>query len=76
MTQARAIHEIQAATRPDAIVVTGAGLPQAIVKQNWVTREPRTHITSGGFSTMGFTLPAAIGAQARPPGPPGRRHRR
>lgn len=67
MTMARAVREIQAATRPEAIVVTGAGLPQGMVKQRWVTREPRTHITSGGFSTMGFTLPAAIGAQlARP----------
>ena len=67
MTMARAVREIQAATRPDAIVVTGAGLPQGMVKQRWVTREPRTHITSGGFSTMGFTLPAAIGASlARP----------
>jgi acetolactate synthase-1/2/3 large subunit len=61
------VREIQAATRPDAIVVTGAGLPQGMVKQRWVTREPRTHLTSGGFSTMGFTLPAAIGASlARP----------
>ena len=67
MTMARAVREVQAATRPDAIVVTGAGLPQGMVKQRWVTREPRTHITSGGFSTMGFTLPAAIGASlARP----------
>jgi acetolactate synthase-1/2/3 large subunit len=67
MTMARAVREVQAATRPDAIVVTGAGLPQGMVKQRWVTRQPRTHITSGGFSTMGFTLPAAIGAQlARP----------
>jgi acetolactate synthase-1/2/3 large subunit len=67
MTMARAVREIQAATRPGAIVVTGAGLPQGMVKQRWVTREPRSHITSGGFSTMGFTLPAAIGAQlARP----------
>jgi acetolactate synthase I/II/III large subunit len=67
MTMARAVREVQAATRPDAIVVTGAGLPQGMVKQRWITREPRTHITSGGFSTMGFTLPAAIGAQlARP----------
>ncbi|HET6649272.1 MAG TPA: thiamine pyrophosphate-binding protein [Candidatus Limnocylindria bacterium] len=67
MTMARAVREVQAATRPDAIVVTGAGLPQGMVKQRWVTREPRTHITSGGFSTMGFTLPGAIGAQlARP----------
>ncbi len=67
MTMARAIREIQAVVEDDAIVVTGAGLPQGIVKQRWVTREPRTHLTSGGFSTMGFTLPAAIGAKlARP----------
>jgi acetolactate synthase I/II/III large subunit len=67
MTMARAVREVQAATRPEAIVVTGAGLPQGMVKQRWLTREPRTHITSGGFSSMGFTLPAAIGAQlARP----------
>ncbi|HEY6608918.1 MAG TPA: thiamine pyrophosphate-binding protein, partial [Candidatus Limnocylindria bacterium] len=67
MTMARAVREVQAATRANAIVVTGAGLPQGMVKQRWVTREPRTHITSGSFSTMGFTLPAAIGAQlARP----------
>ncbi|MGH2356978.1 MAG: thiamine pyrophosphate-binding protein, partial [Candidatus Limnocylindria bacterium] len=67
MTMARAVREVQAATRPDAIVVTGAGLPQGMVKQRWVTRQSRAHLTSGGFSTMGFTLPAAIGAQlARP----------
>jgi acetolactate synthase-1/2/3 large subunit len=67
VTMARAVREVQAATRPDAVVVTGAGLPQGMVKQRWVTREPRTHITSGGFSTMGFTLPAAIGAQLAQP---------
>ena len=67
MTMARAVREVQAATREDAIVVTGAGLPQGMVKQRWVTRRPRTHITSGGFSTMGFTLPAAIGAQLAQP---------
>jgi acetolactate synthase-1/2/3 large subunit len=67
MTMARAVREIQAATRDDAIVVTGAGLPQGMVKQRWVTRLPRTHITSGGFSTMGFELPAAIGAQLAHP---------
>jgi acetolactate synthase-1/2/3 large subunit len=67
MTMARATREIQAATRPDAIVVTGAGLPQGIVKQRWVTRVPRSHITSGGFSTMGFELPAAIGCQLAAP---------
>jgi len=67
MTMARAVREIQAATEPDAIVVTGAGLPQGMVKQRWVTRAARSHLTSGGFSTMGFELPAAIGAHlARP----------
>jgi acetolactate synthase-1/2/3 large subunit len=63
MTMARAVREVQRATSDDAVVVTGAGLPQGMVKQRWVTRRPRTHLTSGGFSTMGFTLPAAIGAQ-------------
>ena len=67
MTMARAVREVQAATRDDAIVVTGAGLPQGMVKQRWVTRGPRTHLTSGGFSTMGFELPAAIGAQLAHP---------
>jgi acetolactate synthase-1/2/3 large subunit len=67
VTMARAIREIQATTRDDAIVVTGAGLPQGMVKQRWVTRLPRTHLTSGSFSTMGFTLPAAIGAQLAHP---------
>ena len=67
MTMARAVREVQLATRPDAIVVTGAGLPQGMVKQRWVSRMPRTHITSGGFSSMGFTLPAAIGAQLAAP---------
>ena len=46
MTMARAVREIQRATRDDAIVVTGAGLPQGMVKQRWVTRRPRTHLTS------------------------------
>ena len=67
MTMARAVREVQLATHPDAIVVTGAGLPQGMVKQRWVSRMPRTHITSGGFSSMGFTLPAAIGAQLAAP---------
>jgi acetolactate synthase-1/2/3 large subunit len=66
-TMARAVREIQSRTRDDAIVVTGAGLPQGMVKQRWVTRLPRTHLTSGSFSTMGFTLPAAIGAQLAHP---------
>nr|MBA2447149.1 thiamine pyrophosphate-binding protein [Chloroflexota bacterium] len=67
MTQARAIREIRAAADRGAIVTSGAGVVQAVVRQDWETYEPRTHITSGGFSTMGFTVPAALGAKLAQP---------
>jgi len=63
VTQARVMKELRAALDREAIVTSGAGLVQGIVRQAFPVYEPRTHITSGGFSTMGFTLPAAIGAQ-------------
>lgn len=66
-TISRALVEIRKVADRGAVVVTGAGLPQAQVYQEFPVYEPRTHLTSGGFSTMGFTLPAAIGAKlARP----------
>ncbi|MCL4508646.1 MAG: thiamine pyrophosphate-binding protein [Chloroflexi bacterium] len=63
MTQQRAVAELRAALSREAIVTTGAGVVQAVVRQDFPIYEPRTHITSGGFSTMGFTVPAALGAQ-------------
>ncbi|MGI8916574.1 MAG: thiamine pyrophosphate-binding protein [Chloroflexota bacterium] len=68
MTQARAIHELRNALNREAIVTTGAGVVQAMVRQDFPVYAPRTHITSGGFSTMGFTVPAALGAQLAYPG--------
>ena len=62
-TMARVMKELRAALDRDAIVTSGAGLVQGVVRQAFPVYEPRTHITSGGFSTMGFTVPAAIGAQ-------------
>lgn len=47
----------------DAIITLSAGLPQEIFSQQWVAYRPGTFISSGGFSTMGFALPAAIGAK-------------
>ena len=67
MTQPRAVQELRAALDRSAIVVTGAGLVQGVVRQDFPVYEPRTHITSGGFSTMGFTVPAAIGAKLAAP---------
>jgi acetolactate synthase-1/2/3 large subunit len=67
MTQSRAVWELRAALDRSAIVVTGAGLVQGVVRQDFPVYEPRTHLTSGGFSTMGFTVPAAIGAKLAAP---------
>jgi acetolactate synthase-1/2/3 large subunit len=67
MSMQRVLRETREVLDRSAIVTTGAGLPQAIVRQSFPVYEPRTHITSGGFSSMGFTVPAAIGAKlARP----------
>ena len=54
----------------DAVVVSGVGQHQMWTAQFWRFTEPRTFITSGGLGTMGFALPAALGAKA------GRPHRR
>lgn len=67
MTQTRALYELRRALDRGAIVTSGAGVVQAAVRQDFPVYEPRQHITSGGYSTMGFTVPAAIGAKlARP----------
>ncbi len=51
----------------DAIVSVSAGLPQEIMSQQWASYLPRTFISSGGYSTMGFALPAAMGAKLAQP---------
>src|SRR5207237_10533952 len=49
-------------------VTTGVGQHQMWAAQYWRFRTPRTWITSGGLGSMGFGLPAALGAQAAHPG--------
>ncbi|MBU1275378.1 MAG: biosynthetic-type acetolactate synthase large subunit, partial [Proteobacteria bacterium] len=51
----------------DAIVVTGVGQHQMYTAQFYPFKEPRTLITSGGLGTMGFGLPAAVGAKVGSP---------
>jgi acetolactate synthase-1/2/3 large subunit len=51
----------------DGIVVVGSGNTQGAVKQTFPVYEPRTHLTSGGFSSMGWAVPAAIGAKLGAP---------
>ena len=62
-TMARVMKELRAALNRDAVVTSGAGLVQGTVRQAFPVYGPRTHLTSGGFSSMGFTVPVAIGAQ-------------
>ncbi len=48
----------------DAIITTGVGQHQMWTAQHYKFRRPRTHLCSSGLGTMGFGLPAAIGAKA------------
>ncbi len=64
---AHVINDIWRITDGKAIVVTDVGQHQMWEAQYYKHEDPRTLITSGGLGTMGFGLPAAIGAKmARP----------
>lgn len=64
---AHVIHDLWRETEGKAIVVTDVGQHQMWEAQYYHHDSPRTLITSGGLGTMGFALPAAIGAKvARP----------
>ncbi len=55
-------------TKGEAIIVSGVGQHQMFCAQYFDFKHPRTWISSGSMGTMGFGLPAAIGAQAANPG--------
>ncbi|MGH7143294.1 MAG: biosynthetic-type acetolactate synthase large subunit [Planctomycetota bacterium] len=57
------ISEIHRITEGDAVVTTDVGQHQMWTAQFYGFKQPRNWVTSGGLGTMGFGLPAAIGAQ-------------
>ena len=61
------IEEINKHTKGEAIISTGVGQHQMWAAQYFDFREPRLWLTSGSMGTMGFGLPAAIGAQFAAP---------
>ena len=64
---AHVIHDLWRETNGNSIVVTDVGQHQMWEAQYYKHEQPRSLITSGGLGTMGFALPAAIGAKfARP----------
>jgi len=62
------IEQLYGFTGGNAVVVTDVGQHQMWVAQYYRFRRPRTLISSGGLGTMGFGLPAAVGAQMGLPG--------
>ncbi len=64
---AHVINDLWKETAGDAIVVTDVGQHQMWEAQYYHHNRPRTLITSGGLGTMGFALPAAIGAKFAKP---------
>jgi acetolactate synthase-1/2/3 large subunit len=69
-TMLRTLRELRKVLPRHGIVTVGSGHPQSTTKQAFPVYEPRTHITSGSFSSMGFALPAAIGAKLAKPEAP------
>jgi len=59
---------LNAVMDPHDVVTTGVGQHQMFASHFLIRSQPRTFITSGGAGTMGFGLPAAIGASLAKPG--------
>ncbi|QCC54818.1 biosynthetic-type acetolactate synthase large subunit [Natronorubrum bangense] len=57
------VEALDEATADDTIVTTGVGQHQMWACQYWTYTEPRTWVSSHGLGTMGYGLPAAIGAR-------------
>ena len=64
------IRQVAEAAGPDAIVTTDVGQHQMWAAQAYPFNRPRQWLTSGGLGTMGFGIPAAIGAALCEPGKP------
>jgi len=65
---AHVVNDLWRETDGDAVVVTDVGQHQMWEAQYYKHDQPRSLITSGGLGTMGFALPAAIGAKFARPG--------
>lgn len=61
------IHILSEQTQGNAVVVTDVGQHQMVTSRYFGFKHPRTNVTSGGLGTMGFGLPAAMGAKLGTP---------
>ncbi len=63
MTMGEVINQLNAITKGEAIIVTDVGQHQMVACRYAKLNNTRSNVTSGGLGTMGFALPAAIGAK-------------
>jgi acetolactate synthase-1/2/3 large subunit len=63
LKMAEVIYHLSNITKGEAIVVTDVGQHQMVTSRYYQFKNPRTQVTSGGAGTMGFALPAAMGAK-------------
>ena len=63
LRMAEVIEQLSVITGGDAVIVTDVGQHQMVASRYFKFKTPNTNITSGGLGTMGFALPAAIGAK-------------
>lgn len=57
------LQQLSEVTKGDSVIVTGVGQHQMWAAQYYAFKEPNTLITSGGLGSMGFEVPAALGAK-------------
>ncbi len=67
LTMGEVINSLSNLTKGEAVVVTDVGQHQMVTSRYYKFRNPRTSVTSGGAGTMGFALPAAMGAKLGAP---------
>lgn len=67
LTMGEVVHKVTEATENKAIVVTDVGQNQMIAARYFKYTETRSIVTSGGLGTMGFGIPAAMGAKVGAP---------
>ena len=61
------IHLISDITKGESIIVTDVGQHQMITSRYYKFSKPKSNVTSGGLGTMGFALPASMGAKLGQP---------
>ena len=67
ITISRLLLEMRASLAPDTIITASSGNTQAQLLQEYIFEKPGCFVTTGGFSTMGFAVPAAMGVSLAAP---------